>query len=213
MIEIERSIRRANLLWRVDNEKVGNYLKMLSRTKKQLTGDSSYEIRRILKIDDDLLSEIIREIDREIELCKFYFEYQKRQRGEDFNKWVYLTREQRKKREKDWQIKGDCWTKTNGRIRATITIDKSGVMAKIEVSYQNDAENLKFYDDYYDRTKPRYRHRKTEKGINEQIEKYKQEAREIFEELQYPLYCREKKAMDTLKQLLHIRESVLLIEG
>lgn len=210
MITIEKRIDRTRVLWQgVNKERVGDYIKMLSRMKKDLNSWSSYETQKVLNVSGDLLKKIERAIDEEIALCKFYFEFLKRQAKEkNFNEWVHLTKEQRKEAgEYDWQIKGDCWTKTNGKVRARITIDReSGVMAGVELGFENDSGNLTFFDGSHGsphamglRT-----HRKTEKGITEQIEVYKQRAEEALSEIQYPHYCSEKNMMDCLKELLHV---------
>jgi len=208
MIEVESIVdRHGFLLEGVNKERVGNYIKELSGLKKHLTSYDAYKIYQTLKIGDEQKKGIVRRIDGEIELCRFYFEYLRRQKNGELDKWVYLTKEQRKESEKNnWRINGDCWTKTNGKIRAKITIDReSGVMAKIELSYKNDSKNLQFDNSkYQDGKLGRSKHRKTEKGINEQIEAYKQKADEMFNKLQYPVYCHEKRTMDILNELLHI---------
>lgn len=161
-----------------------------------------YDLKRILNVDKELIDQIKRVLNDEIELCNFYLEFNGKKIKHD---WTFLKAKEREERgEQDWQVRGrDCWIKTNGRIRIKINIDRSGLMTKISMDMENDSKSLTFYERPYG-MKEIYTHKKNKESIENQIREYKIEAEKLFMKHKYPNYCFETRQMDQLNQLLHI---------
>lgn len=200
MIDIMNIVRRE--IWKgVNPEGVGAYVKELEETKRELE-KLPYSADRMFGIDKRK-KEIIDSIDHEIALCRFYFELNRRKKEPNFNEWVFLKKEDRQKalNEYDrWRVRGDSWTKTNGKIRATIDIETPLTMKKITLSIRNDAKNLNFTDTEDIATS----NLKSEASINNKIAEYKEKAEMLFAEHQFPRYCYEKRSFDILKELLQV---------
>lgn len=164
--------------------------------------------RRHLFLSEDLFKKIETVLSEEISYYKFYLEFQAKQKEPNFNKWVFTPKE-RVVKEYSHQETHDQWTKTNGRIRAIVEIDKSGKMTKISVRFRNDSEALKFIDNYYGQPKIKPAHAKNIQSITQNIEKYKQISDEFLQEHLFPPYNAEKRSFDILKKLLCIKLEVL----
>lgn len=215
MIETKTYMRRSDFLsWKgVNKETVAHYIKHLQGTLKELKGKNIWTIQKLTKqISDKTLDDIKNIIEEEIRRCKFYFEFLKRQEKEkNFNEWFFVKKEDRKEyfNHPDWYgNKGDCWTKTNGKIRALININRtSGIRVRVSLDIMNDAKNLKFCEHNYRKGKEiEYKHLSNEDSIKKQIEKYKKQTEEFCEKYKYPIYCSEIREIELLNNLLHIGE-------
>ena len=202
MIDLMLNVRRR--FWHgVSTEEVQNYLEELTKFQEKLdTMDFMY--RHNLFGSDKLIKEIQELINRELNLCAFYKEYQKRCESEpNFSQWIFKEKEDIKTRY-NWEVPGEQWTKSNGKIKAIIQFDRSGKRVKISLSFENDSATLNFMDQY----KIRPVHLKNETSIANKVAEFKMEADAYISEHEYPLYCAEKTSIDTLNKLLWINDSV-----
>ena len=198
-MEIKRTMERQSYLWNgVNKENLGKGIKILKETLKEM--EKSYSFMRLTQINEDLLRDIRRTIEEEIEYCKFFYEICKREKEKTFNEWVYIPKEKRVMRH-DWVTPIACWCKSNGRMKAIIEIDETGKRTKISLKIVNDSEIL----DFLDRNKDfGYKNLGNEVSIANQVEEYKEIADKYLEEHKFPRYCSEKRNMETLKELLRI---------
>ena len=209
MIETFIQMRRSNYFWKgISKETIGHYIKGLKRTLKEFDYSNKLTFRRLLNTNDKIAEEVKDLIEQEIKYCEFYFELSKRSKEKNFNEWYFIKKENREMRY-DWITAVDCWTKTNGKIRATIDIDRvTGKRVKVSLKIENDSEALEFVGTNKDSTEKGYTHLASEDSIKKQIEEYKKETEAYFKEYDYPSYCREKKEMEALNKMLRIDENV-----
>jgi len=141
---------------------------------------------------------LLAEIDQELEYCLFYDEYQNRKASTpNLGEWVF-TKQEDIEPEYSWrEVPGEQWTKTNGRIKATIQLDRTSLMVKITLEYKNDSNHLKFYEAPY-REKPSVTHLKSENSISDKIQELKNEADAFLMANLSPHYSQ----YDLLNQLL-----------
>ena len=146
-IEFNLNIRRETSFWReFSSSLVQDYVRKLQEAKEELK-----KIRWVYESklwgNRSLIDEMINEIDTELKYCQFYEEYIEREKTDSMlNTWVFTKKEDIKQIREWMKPQGDRWTKTNGRIRATIEIDRSGVMTKITLEYDNDSDSIEFLD-------------------------------------------------------------------
>jgi hypothetical protein len=208
MIDTQISIRRGSGLWGgVSPESVKRYQEELEELKKKLS-DFDFLYERNL-FGGGLKKALAAEIEQEVKYCLFYEEFGKRQNEPDFGKWVFKTKEEVNAAREYWRaVSGDQWTKTNGRVKAIIQFDKSGIMVKIILSYENDSTNLKFYEKpYNDKDGLAVVHLKSEASIQTKLQYFQSEADAFLADHLYPLYSQNEAQL--LRQLLHIEEERL----
>lgn len=210
MVEINEQVRRGFNLWQGVNEKtVSSYQKELEECIEALN-TLTWQQERLLAIGrNDRKKDILSILKDEIDLCHYYFEYNQRRKEENFDKWFFVTQEDRKKvlNEPEWsRDEGDCWVRFNGKTRAVITLDVSGMMTKISLCVDNDAKALKFLDGRIDVTAS---HLKNEESIKQRINEYKALAEERMKVNLFPRYCSEFASFEILKKLLHVEEEAI----
>jgi hypothetical protein len=183
-------------------KEVEEYLDKLTEMKEKL--DIDFEVREILGVDREHIEELEKEISKEKDYGLFYLELiERREQQKNLYEWVFAKLEDRKKTGyRDWAIKGDLWSKDNGRIIVEIEIDRSSPMADIRLSIRNSSKTLKFTEDK-DIENSRL---KNEDNISKKVEEYKAKAETLFKERLYPQYCYEYRQFEKLKELLHINE-------
>ena len=202
MIDIEISIRRGSGLWGgVSPETVQRHQKELEELKEKLKSFSFLHHHNLFG-SKELMEKVSGVIEQEIKYCLFYDEHRNRQANEpNLGEWVFTKQEDIKPKYSFIPISGEQWTKTNGRVKAIIQFDRTGLMVKITLQYENDSPNLSFCEQSrYNKPKPF--HLKSEDSINTKIQELKNEADAFLKEHQYPLYSTYE--IDLLKQLLFI---------
>lgn len=195
-------IKRTDFFWKgINPESVGRYIHQLKTEKKSVECafdviDSPFNLNR------DFLKGIIRAFDNEIELAEFYLELYKAKKNKNFDRWVFITEEERNKGVEDsWREKsGDCWQRSNGRVKAVIEIKKNEVSIKVSLSIENDSK-MTFIEKTKDVDSSNLRN---EDSIKNKIEEYKIVGERILNQTVYPTYCYEKRQFDALKNLLQI---------
>jgi hypothetical protein len=202
VLNTEISIKRSNSFWQAfGDQSVESYLKELTAMKARLK-DIGWDYQRSLFGSEDLLKKLEASIDEEISYCNFYKEFTTRQLERNFDKWIFTRKEDIKSLYAEWRKpQGEQWTRTNGRIKATIQFDRSGAMVKITLECENDCQALKFLTEHKG-FKPV--HVKSEASINEKVRELTAAANRFMEEHQMPAYCSEKAEFEYLKKLLCI---------
>jgi len=204
MITTEITIRRSSGLWGgISPDTVQRYQQELEKLKKELQ-DFGFIYEHSLLGSEELMKSLRAEIDQEIKYCLFYDEYRNR-RASDSNlgEWVF-TKQEDIPPEYHWkEVPGEQWTKANGRIKAIIQLDRTGIMVKITLEYKNDSECLKFYEDSYYRTKPLSAHVKNEDSLNAKVQEFQNKADAFLADNLNPLYSQYEA--DLLEQLLHLK--------
>jgi hypothetical protein len=198
MVSVKLEIRRSNDLWGgVTPETVKRYLGELEAEKEKLSKlflDSMFLNREMMEKLNSL-------IDQEISYCHFYEEYRKRSSEPNFNTWVF-TKQADIKQKYDWiPVLGDQWTKTNGRMKATIQYANTGSMTKLTLSYRNNCESLNFYDD--NRKDGHSVHLKSEASIQANVNEMKILGDSFLAEHLYPVYTRNDEKV--LSELLWVK--------
>jgi len=145
-MDVELTIRRGAHFWRgVTPEAVGAYLRAL-RKEKKLIEDCEFALPRPFRMSTEACRDVLVLLDREIRLGEFYFELRGKQKEAGFDTWVFTLREQRQPRS-DWDTpKGDAWTRSNGRVKAEIGLEKKRTMTRVSLRLKNDSDQLTFYD-------------------------------------------------------------------
>ena len=210
MIDFMLNVRRR--FWpEVSTETVQNYLEELTKFKDELN-TMHFTYRHNLLGSDKLINEIQELVDNEIKLCSFYQEYQKRYESEPhFNQWIFKEKEDITPMFNWVDVKGEQWTKTNGKIKAIIQFDRSGKRVKISLSFENDSATLNFMD-RYEENKIKPVHLKNLTSIANKVVEFKMKADACISNHKYPIYCAEKTSIDTLNKLLWINNSINLGE-
>lgn len=208
MISIIPNIDRMEHFWDgIDNKKVGEYIKLLKQLQKHIKSVNGYNTPHMLRTGKDGVEQILHVIIYEIEYCEFYFEYKKKARAEDFNKWKFYKNADRPDINYEWarERKGDCWIKHNGRIMAIIDINnKNGAMTKISLELSNDSDHLTFFD-YSNTEEFKPKNLKNEDSINKYVQELKDHVdTQLSRDYLFPRYMREKQNFELLEELLHI---------
>ncbi len=207
MIDLEIKIRRAWPLWKDDFgvSDVENYLKELRETEENIRVNS-FNYEHVLFGNDKIIESVRKLISQETKYCEFFIDHQKRILEPDYNKWVFLKKEDIKPLS-DWmKPQGEQWIKTNGRVKATIQFDRSGSLVKIKASFENDNEYLNFIDYETNARVEKTAHLKNEENINKKVEEYKTYADRMMGEYIYPRYTPEKNMIDLLGKLLCVNQ-------
>jgi len=198
---VERVNRKGEIWGEINSEKVRSYKKELSKTLKKLE-KNSWEFERLFFLDREAVGRFISTIRDEIKLCDFYFEYLKKSKNKDFEKWIFI---KKGSETRDWEDKCDRWEFRNGKVKANIRINRGEKSVKISLDWKNDSQFLTFIEGYREEVESKTL--RAEKSIEEEIERLKKVAEEhINSELIFPKYCQEKREFDLIKKLLHIEE-------
>jgi hypothetical protein len=200
MLHFEPSIRRSSSLWGdIDANIVERYKKELEAQDQELQ-TFHWTFTQTLFGCDDLIKKVREAIAQEIRYCLFYSEFQARTAEPHFNKWVFTKREDIKG--DSWPVPaGDRWTKTNGRVEATIQLDTTGTMTKITLEFANDSPTINFYERSSHHEPPTF-HLKNEESIAAKIKELKHTADVFLEERRHPQYGGHDEQV--LRKLLHI---------
>jgi len=188
----------------VNQKTVSDYLKELEETTNHIK-ENSFENKRLLFVSMKMEKEILEALRAEIDFCKFYLELNEKKSAEaSFGKWVF-TKKENVKTNYEWvKAKGDQWTKTNGKVKVTIEIDRSGLMTKIILTAKNDSQILKFIDSASNPLEKS--HLKNLKAINQKIEVFKTQADSFLNEHQFPKYNPTNCRYNILRKLLGVVE-------
>lgn len=155
-------------------------------------------------INEELIKNMQTALENEIKYCQFHREYLDRVANETgFNEWTLTENVESGYWEKTI---GDEWTRTNGRIKATIRVippKTEGKMTRIELKYENDSRVLTFIDRYKEENKPH--NLKNPESIKKRINELKDEAVEYFGLHLYPQWNIEKRNLNGLNKILCIR--------
>lgn len=201
MITPELNIRRYSELWGgVTPETVKRYREELEQMQKDI---QDYTHERILFVSPKLVSSLSSAIGEEIKYCLFYDEYLERLSDSKLGQWVFRKQEDIPDLYGWKKAPGEQWVKTNGRIKAVIQFDRTGIMVKITLEYDNDSKNLKFYERSYRQHVPTFR-LKNENSIEEAVRELKRDADRFLEDRLFPLGS--NTDFNTLKELLHIKK-------
>ena len=200
MITVELNIRRYSGLWGgVTSETVKRYKEELEQMQKDI---QDYTHERILFVSPEITNGLKSAISQEIKYCLFYDEYLQRQSETKLGQWAFRKQEDIPDLSGWKKAPGEQWVKTNGRIRAVIQFDRTSVMVKISLEYENDSASLNFYERAYHHQVPTVRLR-NENSIKEAVRQFKRDADRFLEDLMFPAGA--STEFNTLQELLHIR--------
>ena len=189
MIQTTIAIRRSSGLWGgVSSETVKRYREELEELKERLDAFSFIYEHNLF--GGEVLKALRDEIEGEIKYCLFYEEFKLRLSEPTFSEWVFTMKP-----------KGEQWTKTNGRIKAIIELDRTGIMVKVTLRYENDSRNLIFYEENR-YTKSPYWHLKSDASIMAKVQELRKEANAFLNEHLNPLYSQYEAKL--LRELLHL---------
>lgn len=164
--------------------------------------EDTWLIRTAL-INEELIKNMKTALENEIKYCQFHKDYLDRVANEPrFNEWTFTENVEIG----NWD-KTICneWTRTNGRIKATIRItppETERKMTRIELKYKNDNSVLTFIDRYADKNKPH--NLKNPESIKQRIKELKDIADEYLDCHLYPLYNIENRNLNNLNKILCI---------
>ncbi len=150
----------------VEGQKIiGEYKKELLKTLKELE-DHLYTFRIMLDIKTEHKDSLLSALNQEIDYCTFYFEYSKRLKKGELNKWKFTKTEDRDC--DPWTNKGDCWEYMTGKVKAIIEISKNKASTKITLKLKNDSKSLEFLGSWKT-TDMRYTNVRSEEGKEKTI--------------------------------------------
>lgn len=199
---------RRDCFWgndKINKKTVAEYLRNLKHMQKEIR-NMPWEVERILVTEEKKKESTLNAIDREITFCTFYFVICKESKKQGFDTWTFVKKEEVEKNALTHNIYGlknkDCWIRWNGRIKALVTIDRTGVMAKIELEIRDASvvHGVSFYERHRDE---RYSHAKAEESISKRVEEYKATADDIIKKCTMPIYCEEKRQFEIVSGLLN----------
>ena len=205
MIDVEVRVKREPFFWQeVSPKMVEAYLKELNEAKETLR-NFGFAYEHSLFGSGKLLDSLNRNIEREISYCEFYKEYNHRHETEpNFNQWI-LTKVEDIKTAGEWdKPQGEQWTKTNGRVKAIIQFDRSGLRVKITLKFKEDCNALKFLPDYNWQKQIPTAHLQNEKSIETKVKEFKAMADDFLSQKLLPRYEPAETNLDILKKLLCI---------
>lgn len=203
VMQFREQILRSNFYWNdIDEDLVKRNIETLQKWKKQVD-----DARMIFScLSSRFTAERKEALDQEIKLCKFYLEYLERKQEPGFGVWqFYLNKDRDDVHEWQKEKAGDCYTKTNGKIRATVNLYDNGKTTKVSLEISNDSSILDFfYHPSY--CEIEYKHLKNKDSIKEYIEELKEKAEQIFQEYQFPRWDDTVNNYRALCQLVHAEE-------
>ena len=164
----------------------------------------SYEYTRLLFGSEKLVEAMKTAIDNELDYCNFYLEYQKCLQDPNFNKWISLTDCSAGRVAGMFENTNQVWTKTNGRLKATITIKKGASSTTVSVKIENASKHVDFLREPYGGSKDLAppAHLKNEKSIEDRVVTLQRDVDKYMEDHIMPYYWAEKAEEDILKKLL-----------
>lgn len=180
---------------------VDMYLKELKDVQETLK-KFGWEYETVLFGSNKLLKSIETIIIDEIKYCEFYIEHQKISKDVNFQKWIFTKNEDIKPLFEWTKPVGDEWTRSNGRIKATIKIDRSGIMTKLTLFYMNDNQYLNFIENHSSSNPVIKSHLRNGNSINNRITEMKAIAETYQREHLFPLYTLEHSNFTNLENLL-----------
>ncbi len=197
MIDFNLSIRR---VWLDSSDGYSAYEKELQEKLQAMK--ETLKIRVHL-VNEELIKKMQAALEDEIKYCQFHREYLDRVANEfGFDGWVFAENVE----SRHWQEPvGDEWSRTNGRVKATIRItppEKERKMTRIKLSYENDSHILSFIDRYADPYKPH--HLKNAEAIKQRIEELKADAGKYLDLHLYPRWTPETRSLENLDKMLCI---------
>jgi len=181
------------------------YLKELNEMRETLK-NFGFAYESVLFGSNKLLDSLNRSIDTEIAYCEFYKEYNRRRETEsNFDQWI-LTKKEDIKTMQEWdRPQGEQWTKTNGRVKAIVQFDRSGLTVKITLKFEEDCKALKFLHDHDCQKQIPTVHLTNEKSIEAKVKEFKTMADESLSQHLFPRYEPAETNLGILKKLLCIK--------
>ena len=185
MVDLIVSIKRPPFTFQngFDLKNVQRWKDELTKFLSSFTSDGR-NYKYYLFYSEKLYEQILHGVQQELKLCDFYIDYQQRRTEPNFGTWVLLRKGTINKYDRIREY--DQWTKTNGRIRATITVDDDGKMTKLTLSFENDNKHLEFFSHYDDDTKPQSVHAKNELTIQAKRKELMETAEKLMAEKRLP---------------------------
>ncbi len=201
--KFETIIKRTDFFWKgISLKSVGEYLNRLNADKDAMEKAFNV-IDSPFNLDRDYIADFLRAFDNEIELAEFYLELYKARKNPNFDKWVFLTEEERNKglEEDSWRKKsGDAWERSNGRVKAIIIIKDNTTSTKVSLTIKNNSK-MTFIEGEKEINSSNLHNKES---IKKKIEEYKVNAESILKDTIFPLYCYEKRQFDNYKELLGV---------
>lgn len=206
MINIKPNIQRRDYFWKeVSSTSVGAYRKALIELKRTLE-KPAWDFEHYVYVKRESVEDLVREIDQEIAYCDFYFELKKKRREANFNKWDFLEEKDRKARWGGKSNNGDCYFRSNGKIKITINVKCKVASTRVSITVENDGKSVKFYG--YDYPKElSYKSLRNVESIKREVDRLKDYSEILFDEHFDPHYHSEKNDYDILQTLLKGGES------
>lgn len=194
MIELDIIVRRP--YFDISIEEYEEWLK-----KKLAQLKDTFEIREAL-VNEGIIKKMISVLEDELKYCEFHKNMAQLRTETGFNTWVF-TEQKDVKTLYPWnEPEGDEWTRTNGRIKATIRIIKKQKTTSVQLIYKNDNSILTFTDSI----EGKKTHLRKEESINRCIEELKAEADKFLStpRKMYPSYNSEITNLLKLNRILFI---------
>lgn len=187
----------------VTEEAVTEYIKKIDSMHEQLK--NGWDFKSYLFYSQELYDIVSKQIEQEKAYCNFYLAYLKRSKEEpNFNQWVLTQGLTEKNWRNDAVTTYDTWTLTNGKVKATLKIERTNPMVKLHLSFQNDSKSdLEFYSYYSNEKYQVNAHAKAEESVKAKIEELKKQAEQTLMLFQFPTSCKEKQQFDLFCGLLH----------
>jgi len=197
----------------VTPETVQKYLDNLKKFKAEFSVHG-WTYKNWLFYSSDLYEKIMAATEQEIKLCEFYLEQQDKLSYRAYSAWTFIPKD--KQDRQSFREPQDQYVKTNGKVKATITVDDSGKMLKITLEYRNDNQYLDFTS--YEEAKDHFEttHVKTAWSVSSKVGLLKSKAERFLREHELPLWWtksnsnkerfHEVQQFEIFKKLLHIGE-------
>jgi hypothetical protein len=198
----------------ISKESVGNWIRDLEHEQKELK-NLSWTARESLGASKERIEELQDAVDKEMKLARFYLDYFKHTKEQNFNEWVLSKDEEEgynRKENKRCKYSVDKWAKRNGRIGVVIKIIPPNAWThstRVSLSIFNDNSIFVFYEKGGEKYPEElsYTNLRNSESITEQVATYKKEAEDLFNQYSYPTYFRDAKKMEELNTLLHIKQN------
>jgi hypothetical protein len=209
MVDIFTTFDRRSLSLPLNDEKVKSHIESTEKWKKKLI-----EARQSLPYSaDDIskrFSDIEKRVDEEIQLCKFYLEYNERKRScHYFKRWQLVKAADRTDYYGYEKIRNDAWMYTNGRMKAIVEVIKNTASFKVTLRLRNDSAVYQFYTKESDGNITDYKHFHKEDSANVYAEELKEKAINYLNEQKYLFYDEEEvNNTKTFLQFMHLTQKI-----
>jgi hypothetical protein len=201
-IDFKLQPKRANQFWGSDlTASVTRYSEELLKTQQFLEQQTS-NIDTLKIGNSEHLDGLRNLVKRELKYCNFYLNLLQRRTEPNFNEWHFIT--QAEAQHFGWSKRHEQWQLTNGRLNATVLIDRTGVMIRLVLQVQNDNEYLTFQEGG-DKVLQSC-HVKSENSFTQRVNEYKLHAEQYLREHMFPLYLAEKEQFEVLQQILQVNQ-------